>query len=144
MGTLPQETFIPEKPTKQHQHSASSTHSPAPSTPTASRPHHTARRGSKARAPRKAAPTPTHRHNRADTVKHRVHNGTPDPTPRRDKLTRQEVPGQRQALETGVPHPAPGTTQTHHITETTTETIAHVKTLSSSALPSQLSQSRCW
>ncbi|KAK5608245.1 hypothetical protein CRENBAI_002082 [Crenichthys baileyi] len=38
MGTPLQESFIPEKPTKRHPHSASSTHSPAPSTPTASRP----------------------------------------------------------------------------------------------------------
>ncbi|KAK5617306.1 hypothetical protein CRENBAI_008004 [Crenichthys baileyi] len=88
----------------------SSTHSPAPSTPTSSHPHNTARRNSKPRAPHNAVPAPAHRRNRADTIEHRAHNGALDPTPRRDRLTRQEVPGQRQALEAGVPHPAPATT----------------------------------
>ncbi|MEQ2301667.1 hypothetical protein AMECASPLE_038406 [Ameca splendens] len=71
MGTLQQESFIPEKPTKQHPHSASSTHSPALSTPAASHPHHTACRNSKARAPRNAVPAHAHRLNRADTIEQR-------------------------------------------------------------------------
>ncbi|MED6242609.1 hypothetical protein ATANTOWER_007302, partial [Ataeniobius toweri] len=99
MRTLPQESFIPERPTKQHLHSASSTRSPAPSNPAAPDSHHSARCDSKARAPRNAVPATAHRRNRADTVEHQAHNGTPDPSPRRDKLTRQEVPGQPQALE---------------------------------------------
>ncbi|KAK5622497.1 hypothetical protein CRENBAI_002672 [Crenichthys baileyi] len=126
---------VEEATPKQHK-----LHTQAPSTPTASYPHHTVRRDSKARALRNAVPAPAHRRNRADTVEHRAHNRAPDPTPRRDKLTQQEVPGQRQALEAGVPHPAPTTTQTHHIPAT--ETIAQVETLSSSALPSPLSRSR--
>ncbi|MED6249221.1 hypothetical protein ATANTOWER_011099 [Ataeniobius toweri] len=100
MGTPPQMSFIPEKPTKQHPHSASSTHSPAPSTPASSHPHHTARPQGKGPVQR----YPTYRRNRADTIEHQAHNGTLDPTPRRDKLTRQEVPGQQQALGAGVPH----------------------------------------
>ncbi|KAK5599861.1 hypothetical protein CRENBAI_014840 [Crenichthys baileyi] len=89
------------------------------------------------RAPCNATPVPANRCNRAYTVKHRAHNRTPDPTPRWDKLTRQEVPSQRQAI----PHHAPATTQTHHITATAT--IAQVETLSSSALPLPLSRTRC-
>ncbi|KAK5611390.1 hypothetical protein CRENBAI_017398 [Crenichthys baileyi] len=95
MVTPPQVSFIPDKPTKQHPHSASSTHSPAPS-------------------------PPAHRRNRADTVERRAHNGAPNPTPRRHKLTWQEVHCQQQALGAGVPHHTPATTQTHHITATTT------------------------
>ncbi|MEQ2169452.1 hypothetical protein GOODEAATRI_025372 [Goodea atripinnis] len=45
---------------------------------------------------------------------HRAHNGTSNPTPRWDKLMRQEVPGQQQALEANVLHHATATTQTHH------------------------------
>ncbi|KAK5598648.1 hypothetical protein CRENBAI_006617 [Crenichthys baileyi] len=103
MGTPPQVSFISEKPMKQHPHSASSTHSPALSTPSPSCPHHTGCHNGKARAPHNA-PALVHRHNRADTIEHRAHNRTPDPTPRRDKLTRQEVPGQRQELGADVPH----------------------------------------
>ncbi|MED6249184.1 hypothetical protein ATANTOWER_010584 [Ataeniobius toweri] len=99
---------------KQHPHSASSTHSPAPSTSAVSRPHHTACHDGKARAPRNATPVAAHRRDRADTIEHRAHNGTPNPTPRWDKLIRQEVPGQRQALKANVPHHATTTTQTHH------------------------------
>ncbi|KAK5604868.1 hypothetical protein CRENBAI_008126 [Crenichthys baileyi] len=82
IGTLPQESFIPEKPTEHHPHSGSSTHSPAPSNPTASCPHHTARHDSKARAPCNATPAPAHRRNRADTVEHLASIRTPNPTPR--------------------------------------------------------------
>ncbi|MED6252900.1 hypothetical protein ATANTOWER_018985, partial [Ataeniobius toweri] len=57
-----------------------------------------------ARAMRNVTPAPAHRRNRADTIKHCAHNGTPDPTPRWDKRTRQEVPGQWQALRASVPH----------------------------------------
>ncbi|KAK5613503.1 hypothetical protein CRENBAI_020926 [Crenichthys baileyi] len=95
------------------------------------------RRDGKARTPRNATPAPTHRCNRADTIDHRAHNRTPDLTPRWVKLTRQEVPSHQQALGAGVPHYAPATTQTHHITGTAA--IAQVETLSSSALPSALS-----
>ncbi|MED6244875.1 hypothetical protein ATANTOWER_026288 [Ataeniobius toweri] len=58
-------------------------------------------------------PSPAHRHDRADTTKQHAHNGTPDPTPRWDRLTRQEVPGQRSP---GVPHHAPRnhTNTPHH------------------------------
>ncbi|MEQ2307767.1 hypothetical protein AMECASPLE_021562 [Ameca splendens] len=86
-------SFIPEKPKMQHPHSTSSTHSHTPSTPTASRPHHTACRKVKARAPCNTTPASAHRCNRADTNEHQAHNGTPEPTPRWDKLTRQEVLG---------------------------------------------------
>ncbi|MEQ2283795.1 hypothetical protein AMECASPLE_015201 [Ameca splendens] len=134
-GHTPQVSFIPKKLTKQHLHSTSSTHSPAPITP------HTAHRDSKARALRNAAPATTHRRNRADTVEHRAHNRTPNPTARWDKLTQQEVPSQWQALVDGVPYHASATTQTNHITATAT--IAQVETLSGSALPLPLSPSRC-
>ncbi|MEQ2285710.1 hypothetical protein AMECASPLE_034777 [Ameca splendens] len=77
MGTPPHVSFIPEMLTKRHPHSASSTHSPAPSTPTASCLHHTARHNSKARALHNATPAPGPRRNRADTIEHRTHNGTP-------------------------------------------------------------------
>ncbi|MED6252686.1 hypothetical protein ATANTOWER_015360 [Ataeniobius toweri] len=40
------------------------------------------------------------------TTEHHTHNGPPDPTPRRDKLTPQEVPG------AGGPHHAPATKHT--------------------------------
>ncbi|MEQ2278950.1 hypothetical protein AMECASPLE_004564 [Ameca splendens] len=47
-----------------------------------------------------------------------AHNGTPNPTPRWDKLTRQGVPGQQQAPGAAVPHHAPcnhtNTPQHHH------------------------------
>ncbi|MEQ2294081.1 Mitogen-activated protein kinase kinase kinase kinase 5, partial [Ameca splendens] len=130
MGTTPQVSFIPKKQTKHHPRSPSSTHSPAPSTPGPSRLHHTVRRDGKARAPHNT--TLASGHNRADTNEHRAHNGTLDPTPRWDKLTRQEVPGQRQALGAGFPHYAPATKQTHHIPDTAT--IAQVETLSQSTL----------
>ncbi|MED6262974.1 hypothetical protein ATANTOWER_031436 [Ataeniobius toweri] len=120
MGTPPQVSFFPEKPTKRYPHSASSTYSPAPSTPAASRPHHTAHRDGKAWAQRNATLAPAHRHNRTDTIEHRALNGTPDPTPRWGKLTGQEVPGQQQAPGTSIPHHAPATTLTHHITATAT------------------------
>ncbi|MEQ2283183.1 hypothetical protein AMECASPLE_008619 [Ameca splendens] len=108
MGTLQQESFIPKRPTKQHPHSTRSTHSPAPSTPTVSHPHHTACRDSKARAPHNAVHAPAHRHNRADTVEHRAHNGAP--TPRRGPHTMLSTP-----LPTGT------TGQTPSSTELTTE-----------------------
>ncbi|MED6275903.1 hypothetical protein CHARACLAT_031386, partial [Characodon lateralis] len=49
------------------------------------------------------------------------------------------VPGQQQA--TTLPPRPPATTQTHHITATAT--VAQGETLSGSALPSPLSQSKC-
>ncbi|MEQ2227408.1 hypothetical protein ILYODFUR_037479 [Ilyodon furcidens] len=67
-------------------------------------PHHTVRCDGKAGPPRKANPASAHRRNRADTTEQSAHNGTPDPTPRWVKLTRQEVPGQRQAPGAGIPH----------------------------------------
>ncbi|MED6283073.1 hypothetical protein CHARACLAT_004989 [Characodon lateralis] len=116
MGSPPQVSFIPEKPTKQCPHSASATHSPAPSTPTTFC--RTTQRTATARSLRNATPAPTHRRNRADIIEHQAHNRTPDTTPRRDKLTWQEVPGHWQALGAGVPHHTPATTQTHHTTAT--------------------------
>ncbi|XP_047241089.1 extensin-like [Girardinichthys multiradiatus] len=97
----PQLSFIPEKPMKPHPHSASSTHSPTPSTLPHS-PDHTAGRDRKTRALCISTPTSSHRHNRADTTEHRAYNGNPNPTPRWDKFTRQDVPG--QAPRAGVPH----------------------------------------
>ncbi|MEQ2253059.1 hypothetical protein ILYODFUR_028184 [Ilyodon furcidens] len=90
------------------------------------------------KGPTQLHPSLCHRRNMADAVEHRAHNGTPDPTSTWNKLTRQEVPGQRQAIRTGISHHAPTITQTHHITATAT--ITQVETLSSSALPSPLSR----
>ncbi|MED6238191.1 hypothetical protein ATANTOWER_011998 [Ataeniobius toweri] len=139
MGTPPQVSFIPEKPTKQCPHSSSATHSPVSSTPTALCP--TTQRTATARSLRNSTPAPTHRRNRADIIEHQAHNRTPDPTPRRDKLTWQKVPGHWQALGAGVPHHTPATTQTYHTTATAM--IAQVETLSNSVLPPSLSRSRC-
>ncbi|MEQ2249727.1 hypothetical protein ILYODFUR_032227 [Ilyodon furcidens] len=83
---------------KRHPHSASSTHSPGPSTPAASCPHHTARCDGKARALHNATPAPRHRRNRADTTEHRP--TTEPPTPHQDGTNslgqRQALGGQRQ------------------------------------------------
>ncbi|MED6266223.1 hypothetical protein CHARACLAT_033646 [Characodon lateralis] len=128
---------IPEKPRKPHPDSASSTHSPTPSSPAASCPHNTVRRNGKARALRNTTSASAHSHNSVDTTEHRAHNRTPDPTPRRDKLTRQEVPGKHPRPAS--PTTSPATTQTHDIT---TATIAPGET-SSSALLLLLSQSKC-
>ncbi|MEQ2239230.1 Protein MTSS 2, partial [Ilyodon furcidens] len=111
MGTPPQVSFIPEKPTKQCPHSSSATHSPTSSTPTAFCP--TTQRTAMARSLRNATPAPTHRRNRADIIEHQAHNRTPDPTPRRDKLTWQKVPGHWQALG-APPHPCNHTDTPHH------------------------------
>ncbi|MED6290388.1 hypothetical protein CHARACLAT_012492 [Characodon lateralis] len=43
-----------------------------------------------------------------------THHGTPDPTPRWDKLTRQEVNSQWQARWAGVPHKRNHTNIPHH------------------------------
>ncbi|MED6291353.1 hypothetical protein CHARACLAT_022688 [Characodon lateralis] len=56
-------------------------------------PHHTVNRNNKARAPLNATPASAHKRNRANTTQHHTHNELPDPTPRRDRLIRQEVPG---------------------------------------------------
>ncbi|KAK5611394.1 hypothetical protein CRENBAI_017402 [Crenichthys baileyi] len=106
MGTPPHVSYIPKKPTEPHPQSACSTHSPAPSTPNTSCPHHTVRRDSK------ATQAPAHRRNRADTIKHRAHNGTSDPTPRWDKLTQQEASSKHSgsASPTTAPQPHKGTT----------------------------------
>ncbi|MED6269260.1 hypothetical protein CHARACLAT_031370, partial [Characodon lateralis] len=141
MGTPPHVSFIPEILTKRHPHSASSTHSPAPSTPTASCPHHTARHDSKARALRNATPAPGPRRNRADTIEHRTHNGTPNPTLRWEELTRPEVPQPVANTLGRRPHHVPTTTQTNHITATAT--IAQGERLFSSGLPPPLSRSKC-
>ncbi|MED6250704.1 hypothetical protein ATANTOWER_006041 [Ataeniobius toweri] len=100
MGTLPQVSFIPEKLTKRHPHSASSTHSPAPNTPATSRPHHTAPRatlpqppptGTTGQTPPSTAPTTKPRphtkmeqthpsrgpHNHTDTPHHCHCNDSP-------------------------------------------------------------------
>ncbi|MEQ2157893.1 hypothetical protein GOODEAATRI_006505 [Goodea atripinnis] len=82
----------PKKRKKTHLYSASSTHSPASSTLTAS---HPPPQNGKARATRNTTPASAHKRNRADTTEQRAHNGRPDLTPRRDKLTQQSVPGRR-------------------------------------------------
>ncbi|MEQ2229540.1 hypothetical protein ILYODFUR_019913 [Ilyodon furcidens] len=115
-STSPQVSSIPKKPLKTNPHSANSTHSPAPSTPPHPAPHHTVQSVAKAKAPPNVTPASAHKCNRADTTEQCAHNGTPDPTPRQNKLTRQEVPSQRQAPGTGVPHHAPRshTNTPHH------------------------------
>ncbi|MED6262199.1 hypothetical protein ATANTOWER_016040 [Ataeniobius toweri] len=72
-GHTPTGDLQPQKAYKPHPHSASSTHSPASSTPATSCPHDTAHH-SKARAPHNATPAPAHRCNRADTTKQHAHN----------------------------------------------------------------------
>ncbi|MED6268850.1 hypothetical protein CHARACLAT_026845, partial [Characodon lateralis] len=66
-GTPPQVNSIAERPMKPHPPSASSTLSPALSTPAAPPPHSEPQRQGKARASRNT--TPAHRRNRADPTK---------------------------------------------------------------------------
>ncbi|KAK5606232.1 hypothetical protein CRENBAI_025037, partial [Crenichthys baileyi] len=79
---------------KTHPHSTSSTHGPAPSTPTASCPPPYSAPQGKARALRNATPGFEHRRNRVDTTEHRVHSGIPDGTnsPGKRSLARSKHP----------------------------------------------------
>ncbi|KAK5622005.1 hypothetical protein CRENBAI_012735 [Crenichthys baileyi] len=80
---------------RKHPQNANFAHSPTPSTPLHPALHQTVCRYIKARAPCNGTPAFTHKCNRADTTEHHAHNGPPDPTPRWDNLTRQEVSGQQ-------------------------------------------------
>ncbi|MEQ2314636.1 hypothetical protein AMECASPLE_014189 [Ameca splendens] len=97
-------------------YSASSAHSPAPSTLPHPASNHRARIDGKASALHNATPTSACKSNRANTAEPRTHNRPPDPTPRRDQLTQQAVPSRQHAPGTDGPHHAPSTTQIHHIT----------------------------
>ncbi|MEQ2201635.1 hypothetical protein XENOCAPTIV_015468 [Xenoophorus captivus] len=90
-----------------------------------------------ARAPRNAVPAPAHRLNRADTIEQR----SPRPHSKTGRTHPARGPPPAASTRGRHPPPHPVTTQTHHITAT--ETMAQGETLSSSAVPSPLSRSRC-
>ncbi|KAK5600726.1 hypothetical protein CRENBAI_011486 [Crenichthys baileyi] len=106
-GHSPHISSTPEKLMKTHSYSTSSTHSPCPSTPAAScrLPHS----DGKARSPQKMLPqsSPTIATEQTPPSNH-AHNVPPDPTPRWDKFTRQEVPPDTTASTPPSPpdHPA--------------------------------------
>ncbi|MEQ2234780.1 hypothetical protein ILYODFUR_034878 [Ilyodon furcidens] len=93
--------------------------------------HHTARHEGK--GPYKSTPASAHKHNRADITEYRTHNRPPNPTPRPDKLTQQEVSGQWHTPGASGPHHAHATTQTHHITATATTAQGDTPTRSSTS-----------
>ncbi|MEQ2302627.1 hypothetical protein AMECASPLE_008626 [Ameca splendens] len=104
-GKPPQMSSTPET---EHPHNISSTNSPAPSTPMASSPPHTAHRDGKARALCNTTPACAQKRNRANTTEHRTQNGPLTPHQDRTNSPSKSHPGLAAPTMSPQPHPILG------------------------------------